>query len=266
MKNNYFEGYYFKHQKGQNTLCIIVGKSNSGEFIQVITNNRSWHIPYIKEGNIFTDSGIKLNIKTQQLTLIGQISYHNLSPIKYDIMGPFKTLPMECKHGIVSMYHKLDGKVILNGAPLDFTDGIGYIEKDSGTSFPSSYVWIHANDFKEGNTSIVASVATIPFLGFNFRGCICVVYLKGKEYRLATYLGAKIIVCNKNELLIKQGKYKLYIKIENIDGQKLKAPSNGIMIRNITEAASCKALFKFYIGHKQLVTLNSQQASFEYEI
>ena len=81
MKNNYFEGFYFKHQKGENTLCIIVGKAGANEFIQVITNDNSWYVPYIK-GNSFTPEGIKLNIKTDELTLAGEIAYHDLSPIK----------------------------------------------------------------------------------------------------------------------------------------------------------------------------------------
>ena len=32
---------------------------------------------------------------------------------------------------------------------IDFTNGVGYIEGDSGTSFPESYVWVHCNDFSE---------------------------------------------------------------------------------------------------------------------
>ena len=78
-------------------------------------------------------------------------------------MGPFKYFPMECRHGIISMRHTLEGRLKLNGKEIDFTNGLGYIEKDSGRSFPSSYVWVQANDFDEP-CSIMASVADIPFL------------------------------------------------------------------------------------------------------
>lgn len=265
MKNNYFEGFYFKHQKGENTLCIIVGKAGANEFIQVITNDNSWYVPYIK-GNSFTPEGIKLNIKTDELTLAGEIAYHDLSPIKYDIMGPFKFFPMECKHGIISMYHTLHGSVTLNGRLLDFNGGIGYIEKDSGYSFPESYIWIQANDFTNiNNASIMASAASIPFFGFRFKGCICIVNLCSKEYRLATYLGAKIIKCAPHELLIKQGRHKLLVTINNESGNILKAPQNSSMSRTITETASCNATFKFFVDNDKLFILHSPHASFEYE-
>jgi hypothetical protein len=83
---------------------------------------------------------------------------------------------MECHHGIVSMKHDVQGKVAFNGEEMDFNDGVGYIETDSGVSFPEGYTWIHSNDFNE-NCSIMAAVAKIPFLKRHFWGCICVVWL-----------------------------------------------------------------------------------------
>ena len=62
-----------------------------------------------------------------------------------------------------------------------FYDNMGYIEKDWGTSFPNKYFWLQCNDFATGNASIMISVAEIPFLGTKFTGCICSVYLNGKN-------------------------------------------------------------------------------------
>lgn len=260
---NYFEGYYYKHQKGNQTLCIIWGRAGSERFIQVITNDFSEKVPYTK-GNIFSTEGIILNIHTSRLSLSGKIRYRELCPIKYDIMGPFKFFPMECRHGIVSMYHRLDGKIVLNGEEIDFTGGRGYIEKDSGHSFPSSYAWIQANDFSEP-CSIMASVASVPFCCFHFQGCICVIQYRGKEYRLATYLGVRVISCTSKRILLKQGKYRLEIRIKNSNGHELSAPRNGKMERNILENPSCPAEFTFYIGEKVVFYLHSQHASYEYE-
>ncbi|MFA7637059.1 MAG: tocopherol cyclase family protein [Monoglobales bacterium] len=259
----YFEGYYYKHQKGENVLCIIAGKSNSGEFIQVITKDFSCNIPYIGD-NIFSQKGFKLNIKTEELSLQGEISYENLTPLKYDIMGPFKYIPMQCRRGIVSMHHRLNGKVVLNGDVIDFTDGIGYIEKDSGRSFPSKYVWIQANDFSD-KSSIMVSVAKIPFTGLYFRGCICVIIYEGREYRFATYLGAKIISCTKNEVILKQGRYKLTVKIKERPGHKLIAPNMGEMTRDIVESVSSTAEFSFYSKDKLIFHKTSNHTSFEFE-
>lgn len=105
-------------------------------------------------------------------------------------MGLFRLLPrMECNHEIISMYHGVQGSLILNGKTLTFDDGIGYIEKDWGHSFPKSYVWLQCNSFMKEKCSIIVSVAEIPYLGMNFKGCICAIHYKGIEYRLVTYLG-----------------------------------------------------------------------------
>lgn len=261
--SKYFEGYYFKHQKDNNVLCLIVGKSNSEEFIQVITNDFSCNVP-LNDNITFLENKLSININTKEISLTGNIIYEDLSPIKYDIMGPFKYFPMECSHGIVSMHHRLKGKVILNGDEIDFTDGIGYIEKDSGTSFPSSYAWIQANDFNE-KCSIMAAVADIPFLGFSFNGCICIIQYKGKEYRLATYLGVKVVSCNKDEIILKQGKYNLLIRVDSNSAYELSAPNIGEMTRTIIETPACNATFSFSIGKKQIFNLKSTKASFEYE-
>ena len=179
-------------------------------------------------------------------------------------MGPFCLFPMECRHGIISMYHRLKGRVVLNGQTMDFTGGIGYMEKDSGHSFPSSYAWIQANDFSN-HTSIMASVAEIPFCGLRFRGCICVIQYQGKEYRLATYLGVHVVVCRPDRIVLKQRKYRLDIRINNNNQRKLSAPKNGEMTRKIMESASCGGEFTFYRHKKQVFHLKSEQASFEYE-
>lgn len=261
--SNYFEGCYFKHQKGEDTLCLIVGSSNGKRFIQVITREFSATVPYTRS-NLFSEKGIRLNIRTSRLTLTGKIRYKNLSPIRYNIMGIFSLFPMECSHGIVSMRHLLEGNVCLNGRTIDFTGGLGYIEKDSGKSFPSSYLWIQANDFSTP-CSIMAAVARIPFLGTHFQGCICVIQYNGKEYRFATYLGVKILALSDKKIHLKQGKYQIIIKIRASNSQKLKAPEKGKMTRIIQECASCPAEFLFIVKEKTVFHLYSRHASFEYE-
>lgn len=261
--SNYFEGYYYKHQKGEKTLCLIEGRSGTERFIQVITNDFSEKVPYTK-GNLFSEKGIVLNIRNSRISLSGKIRYEELCPIKYDIMGPFRFFPMECRHGIVSMYHRLEGQVKLNGEMIDFTGGRGYIEKDSGRSFPSSYMWVQANDFPEP-CSIVASVASIPLCGLRFQGCICVIQYKGREYRLATYLGVQVKVCTPKRIVLAQRKYVLDIKIKNRSGHPLRAPQDGKMSRTIIENPACQAEFTFYRKGKVLFSLCSEHTSFEYE-
>lgn len=260
----YFKGYYYKHQKGRNVLSIIAGESSEEKFIQILTKENSYHIPS-QNKSVFSIQGIKINIEYKDISLKGKVNYKNLILPKYDIMGPFKFFPMECKHKIVSMNHRIEGGFFLNGKYIDFTNGTGYIEGDFGTSFPKSYLWIQCADFHK-NYSIMASVANIPFGIFNFNGCICNINYHGKEYRLATYLGAKIVCMKKNKLTLKQRKYKLDIEISDFKGQKLKAPNLGKMDNIIYEDIATLANFKFYINDNQLFNISNKYTSFEYMI
>lgn len=260
----FFEGYYYKHQKGDDTLCIIVSQAGTARFIQVITGEQAWQAP-LTEGNYFSKEGIRLAIETPELSLKGEIRYENLTPLRTDIMGPFRFFPMECSHGVISMGHRLSGQVKLNGRVIDFTGGRGYIEMDQGKSFPSAYTWVQANDFEE-DCSVMTAVAKIPFCGFHFRGCICAIYYKGKEYRLATYLGVRVIECTRRNIILQQGKYRLEIRIGSGSGHLLRAPVQGQMNRTIVESAACTAEFTFFCRGHIIFHLRSDHAGFEYEV
>jgi len=273
-----FKGWYYKQQVNGKTLAIIPGKSSNCAFIFVITDAASFHIKYdlseFIDGevvcigkNTFSHKGIKLNITHGSFSIIGELKYSNLTPINSDIMGPFRFFPMECRHGIISMRHNVSGKVKLNGQIWDFENGgIGYIETDSGVSFPEKYTWVQSNNFVDTNAtcSIMAAIAKIPFAGFHFWGCICVIMKNGKEYRLTTYKGVKIIKCKHNSIELAQGKYRLRIKVNQQAPQKLPAPKNGIMSRVIKESAACPAKFHFTENGRTIIYGESLYTSYEY--
>ena len=217
----------------------------------------------ISQNNISLDN-ISVN-QEKDIVIKGRLVYSNITPLKSDIMGPFAYFPfMECVHGVLSLNHKVNGSLFINNEEVKFIDAKGYIEKDSGKSFPKTYLWIQCNDFKIEDTSIMVSIADIPFLGFEFKGCIAVVYYKGKEYRLATYNGVKLISYDENGLIIKRGKYRLEINIKNLSPQSLLAPNGGDMIRTIYENIACSARFKFYKDKNLIFDLESSNTSFEY--
>jgi len=278
--NGHFEGWYYKHQINGKSLALIPGRSSDEAFVLVVTDDRSFHIRYplseyckcttrqgvfrLKVGrNTFSPSGVTLDIPRPELTLTGKIKYKDLTPIRSDIMGPFKYFPMECRHGIISMNHSLSGTLELNGQLQDYNSGKGYIESDSGRSFPSKYTWVHCNDFKQ-DCSIMASVAQIPFYGLQFWGCICVVWLNGREYRLATYRGVKILRCEPGFIVLKQGEYQLTVTTEPRFAHKLPAPHHGKMSCFIRESLSCPAHFRFTKGSHCLFDSKSNYASYEY--
>ena len=53
----------------------------------------------VQIGNcIFSEKGIKLNIQTDQLTVQGVLKFNEITPIQYDIMGPFNMLLINTNH------------------------------------------------------------------------------------------------------------------------------------------------------------------------
>ena len=89
------------------------------------------------------------------------------------------------------------------------------------------------------------SVADIPIAGIHFTGIICCILWEGTEYRLATYLGAKLVKIKNRKLRIVQGNLELDAYLPETTSHPLKAPTNGNMIRTIHENLSGKAFYHF---------------------
>jgi hypothetical protein len=169
---------------------------------------------------------------------------------------------MQCRHSVFSLHHTVNGELTVNGVPYLFQNGIGYIEGDRGYSFPKEYVWTQCS-FPDG--TLMLSVADIPLSKFRFTGVIGVVYLQGKEYRLATYLGAKAVKISPEEITVRQGKFTLTVHPKEISGHLLLAPENGMMSRKICEQPSCQIHFRFEQSGIPLLDLDAPNAAFEYE-
>ncbi len=276
---NYFKGYYFKCSNNTSSIAFIPAlhksKKNIDASIQIITPNESIYLPFKSinfsknkllitiDNNIFSKEKMILNIKNEEYLIEGNIFFSKFKRLKYSIMGPFKYIPfMQCRHSVVSMNHFVNGEIIINDDKYIFNNDLGYIEGDRGYSFPKNYIWsqCHYDD-----SSIMLSVADIPFLGFHFKGIIGVVMIKNKEYRIATYLGAKVVSISNNEIIIKQGKYKLIAKLIKDNSKDLKAPVNGNMIRIIKESIMCRASYRFIYKENILLDFESDKASFEFE-
>lgn len=278
-KQNYFKGWYFKCTNGSQTIAFIPAfhRSNKKQTasLQVITEDTAFNLPYdtlsyqenpllIKLGDcIFSEKGIKLNHHSDTCTLQGTLHFHHISPIRYSIMGPFRFVPfMQCRHSVYSMKHQIDGRLLCNGQQFIFQNGAGYLEGDCGHSFPKQYLWTQCC-FPNG--SLMLSVADIPMLGFHFTGIIGVLLLNGKEYRIATYLGAKVKRLGTDTIIVRQGAYELTATLLEKKAQPLFAPNKGKMSRTIHESASCKAYYRFAYKENVLCEFTSDKASFEFE-
>ena len=142
-----------------------------------------------------------------------------------------------------------------------FDGGTGYIETDRGRSFPADYLWTQCN---WDRNCIMLSVAEIPFLGRRFKGCICALLHGGREYRLATYQGARVERWSGGGALIRQGRYRLEAEVLEGRGHPLRAPSAGAMTRTIHESLSARVRYRFWIGSRLLFDHIDENASYEY--
>lgn len=285
-KRSFFEGWYFKHQSPSGVLALIPayhidsqGKASAS--LQVITNSKSWLLSCPENGfraasrsfyvnydsSVFSEQGIYLDISTKELTLKGHLTYSPFSRPRYDIMGPFRHVPfMECRHGIISLSHRVSGHLNLNRQKLDFNGSLGYIEKDWGSSFPSRYVWTQCawiDKITGSPCCLMASAADIPFAKMKFTGCICSIFYRGKEYRLATYLGLRILKFSEREILVIQGKLILHVELLKARPLSLAAPLLGTMSRTIKESAACQTRCQFFCQNKKVFDIYCHHAGFE---
>lgn len=271
-KEKYFEGWYFKNvsQSGEYCWSFIPGVSLVGEnahsFIQAI-NGKTGETYYFRfpaeefsfskeefevriADNFFSDKGFCLNLVYGKNKFSGSISISDKTGYKATlrrpgIMGWYRYMPfMECYHGLVSLDHKLDGEITFNGGKMDFSNGRGYIEKDWGTSMPSSWIWMQTNHFQESGTSFMLSVARIPWIRRTFTGFLGFFHHDGKTITFATYTGAKILKLeysqNSVNIIIQADNYVIEIEGNNKSHGPLKAPVFGEMDRIIHESIDAK--------------------------
>ena len=218
-RSRYFEGWYVKlvDAQQQARLALIPGvflaPAENGPheaFVQVLdgATGRTWYHPLPLDnftassdtfaaqvgGSRFSTSGVRLSLPN----LTGEVQFGPLDPWPVSVrspgaMGWYAWMPfMECYHGVVSFGHSLQGSLTFEGQTLNFDGGRGYIEKDWGQAFPSGYVWIHSNHFSDPALSLMASVATIPWLRGSFQGLLIGLRTGTGLLKFATYTGAKV--------------------------------------------------------------------------
>lgn len=264
-----FEGWYFKHQKGSDMLAFIPGRAESGAFVQMMSSQgaRRFAVPDVKVENgviragacLFSAQGCKISLPG----VWGEIAYGPLQLLHSDIMGPFRFLPMECRHGILSMAHETAGSISVEGTVYRFDGGTGYIEKDSGRSFPRDYLWVQCNTFREPG-SLVLAVAKIPFCGLHFRGCICAIVYGGREYRFATYNGVRILAFHPQHIRLVQGSCQLELFMHPSEGHSLASPVKGRMSGTVRECCNARIRARLWENGREIFDLSADTAAYEF--
>ena len=269
-KKKYFEGWYFKivSKDERHAFAFIPGISfgedgTSHAFIQVLNGKKCTAEYHDYEAKDFLPSSEKFElklgdnffskdkIKLELPNISGELNFKNTTPWPKmlgapGIMGWYSFVPfMQCFHGVVSMHHLIEGALNIDGESIDFTGGIGYIEKDWGQSFPKAYVWMQTNHFDAGvPVSMMGSTAHIPWLGNYFVGFIGGFWLEDRLFKFATYTGAKKYLEIGEEtvqLIFKNRKTELRINAQKGPSGELISPLLGDMKGKINESLQATA-------------------------
>ena len=275
-----FCGWYFKCQSEDESIALIPAVHTTGGqrtcSIQILSAHGSLAAALPGEhchiwrdrpcavlgGSLFSESGIRLDLHTDTVRAAGSLRFGAFSPLRYDIMGPFSLVPaMECRHSVASMRHSVDGHLRINGRDFCFRDGVGYLEGDRGRSFPRRYAWTQCC-FDGG--SLMLAVADVPLGPVSFTGVLCVIQFQGREYRLATYLGARAASIRDGTIVIRQAGLDFTAALLDRQAHPLQAPIRGAMTRIVRENVSCRAFYRFRRDDRTLFAFVTPRAAFEY--
>lgn len=282
-KKGYFEGWYLKLIDAARTsvFALIPGvsigktKEESHAFVQLINaiTGKTEYFRFAFEefsadskkfdvhigGNHFWDGGVEIDLHNETTSLQASLCFENIEkyPTSFfhpGIMGPFSFVPgMECYHGIVNIRHTIIGTMTYNETALDMTGGEGYIEKDWGRSFPQAWIWMQANHFAAQNASFMFSIARIPWLGTSFIGLISFLRTDEGFYRFATYNNSKVqrLKMEGDQILatLKSPTHTLSFTATYARGGILKAPKNGMMLREIEESITAQVVLMLKDRH-----------------
>lgn len=260
-KDNYFFGKYYKFINNDGfSFAIIDADTVRGKVIQIVTEDRAY---IIKENNQvkISENRIEFNVVQDNIKIGGFVTFHELHPLKKDVMGILRKLNIECKHNIYSMYHQVGGRLQINDKIYSFLNGYGYIEGDEGINFPKKYIWFNSINTDYGLT---LAVAEIPFNKLiHFKGCFLT--YKDNEYELVFSTLNRLRICriSKYLIILRKGCYVFKLYLDDAKGQKLYAPKQGEMQYFIHEAIRTMCGFEIFHRCKLLVSQYDVYGSLE---
>lgn len=282
MDRDVFEGWYYRlwderislavivgfswNQNGREvfvqTLDTVTGKSQRYDFdwSAVTLNDHPFRIQIAQ--NVFTQSSLYLHLPELEVRL----KYGEITPLPYSwfkptIMGPFSYLKaMECVHSVISLHHRAEGLVTIGSQAIP-VQGLGYLEKDRGSSFPKEYLWFQSNDCGVPDSCFFLSAADIPFGPIHFTGLLFIVKLGSEIHWHATYTGCRLtsLSCGINEeqktevtLRLSQGSTNIAVTLIQGRTMALAAPVSGKMKGRVEESLEAEASVMILKGGKRI--------------
>ena len=150
------------------------------------------------------------------------------SPASHTV-GLFAFLPLSCYQQVIELQLAVSGHITIDGQHIDMDGATAYYEKTRGSTFPDSYLWIHASHFtdlpEDGGglagleqsassslTSFFFSLASVPILptSLHLPGFVCSFVLDGRVSHFATQLGSVLTSLTVDERTVEFVLYDQY--------------------------------------------------------
>jgi tocopherol cyclase len=274
---NKFEGWYFKISFEGYTYAFIPGifhgdsKMEPHSFIQVL-DGQSAAYDYIMfpVGYFKSDKdSLELNIGENRFSLsqiilkldcrLGKIDANlkmsdlikwNSSKNSSRSMGFYNFIPfMECYSQVCVMDMFVSGHININDKFNNIENCRGYIEKNWGSQFPISWLWVQSNNFSIPAVSLSASVGHIPFFLGSFKGFLIGLNIESHFYEFTSMNGSRLTIRQSGPdkvIYVRNNNYHLELQTQT-DKDKFilcKAPKNGQMVPLARETLCAKVHVK----------------------
>ena len=240
-RRNFFEGWYFKlvDANQEEVFAFIPGlikgkkAEHSHSFIHLIDGSKAF-MHYLKlpveefsaardkfavkvADSSFSLQSLELNVDEPEFSVQGQLAFSRVSKwpdsfLSPGSMGPYNFLPrMQCYSQVCAMDMALSGQLTANGRTVNLDGGRGYVEKNWGSAFPYSWIWVQANSFPSP-ASISCSLGHIPMpLGTSFRGFLIGLMVEDEFFEFTTANRSKVHIQLSGADIVLQAMNKKYL-------------------------------------------------------
>ncbi|MEL7161871.1 MAG: tocopherol cyclase family protein [Bacteroidota bacterium] len=293
-RRRYFEGWYFKvvvpeqdlayafipgisydaHGEGHAFLQVLDGVAATSAYHRYPPHdfNPSETAFLLRlDKHLFASDRLVVDLPDLQFDLqFSNLHPWQKRPLAPGIMGWYGFVPrMQCYHGLVSYHHQLSGSITVNGRRYDAAGGVGYTEKDWGSSFPDAWVWCQSNHLSDTNrpASLMASVASIPWLGSSFTGFLATFLYEGEVHLFTTWARAqvqsKFLEQGSVELRFSAPGKELIVTGHPAPGGDLLSPISGGMLGKINESLRAELGVQFFQNGKMVYAGTASWAGLE---
>ncbi|HRE58805.1 MAG TPA: tocopherol cyclase family protein [Candidatus Kapabacteria bacterium] len=274
-RDKYFEGWFQKiYSKEYNaSILIIYGYATRNTedrfgFIQILLPQKAPEIIYFNRNEIACDSDGHIvqmgeNLLTTEIILINtnDINVH-LKLINNKVTRTFKNsmgyhyfVPnLPCYHSVLNTAHQVSGEIQQKDVRYILNNEMGYLEKNWGTSFPKSYIWLHAVDPHDSKVSMLFSIAEIKWFGIKFIKHVGHFHFDDKQIDLRSLknfaVSHQMPSKDTYQILMRSKTIQIEISIVFGDNILFKGPQGGVLSSDIIHFPDTDVQIRFTENNK----------------